>query len=153
MTNSTATLFASPQALIGQPGPLGTSDWIAIDQNRINSFAECTGDHQWIHVDVERAKSGPFGTTVAHGMLTLSFAPMFLEQAVQIREVTAAVNYGLNKVRFTAPVPVDSRLRGHVSLVSATPKGKFVEAVFGLTVEVEGQERPACVAEMVVLYS
>jgi acyl dehydratase len=132
---------------------LGASDWITIDQARINGFADVTEDHQWIHVDVERAAGGPFGTTIAHGYLTLSLAPVILGQVVKIDKVTAGVNYGLNKVRFPAPVPVGSRVRGHVSLVSAKPRGESIEAAFGLTVEIEGAERPACVAEAVVLYS
>ncbi|HEY4456912.1 MAG TPA: MaoC family dehydratase [Pseudonocardiaceae bacterium] len=132
---------------------LGTSDWITIDQARINGFADVTEDHQWIHVDIERANAGPFGTTIAHGYLTLSLAPVILGQVVKIDNINAGVNYGLNKVRFPAPVPVGSRVRGHVSLVSAKPRGESIEAVFGLTVEIEGTERPACVAEAVVLYS
>ena len=147
------TTFANPSALIGQPGDLGTSDWIPVEQSRIDGFADATGDHQWIHVDRERAKAGPFGTTIAHGYLTLSLAPVMLAQVVDVANVTAAVNYGLNKVRFPAPVHVDSRVRGHVSLISAAARKSSVEAVFGLTVEIEGSQRPACVAELVVLYT
>jgi acyl dehydratase len=146
--------FDSPSALVDHVGEdLGTSEWLQVDQARINGFAEHTGDRQWIHVDVERAKEGPFGTTIAHGYLTLSLAPVLLQEVVQVDHVAATVNYGLNKVRFPSPVPVDSRVRGHVSLVSATERGGKVEAVFGLTIEVEGGARPACVAEVVVLYS
>ena len=150
---ATTTSFANPSALIGQPGDLGTSDWIPVDQNRIDGFADATGDHQWIHVDSERAKAGPFGTTIAHGYLTLSLAPVMLAQVVDVAEVKAAVNYGLNKVRFPSPVPVDSRVRGHISLISAIARNGSVEAVFGLTAEIDGRERPACVAELVVLYT
>jgi acyl dehydratase len=146
--------FASPRSLLEtEPGPVGTSDWILVDQERINGFAETTEDHQWIHTDPGRAAAGPFGTTVAHGYLTLSLAPPMLAGAVQVEEFTAALNYGLNKVRFPAPVPVGSRVRGHVSLVSAAPRGTRVEVVYGLTVELEGSERPACIAELVGLYS
>jgi acyl dehydratase len=148
------TRFASPSELLGRDGAvLGTSDWLGIDQRRINGFADNTDDHQWIHVDVERAKAGPFGTTIAHGYLTLALAPTLLQQVVVIDDLQAAVNYGLNKVRFPAPVPVDSRIRATVALVGATQKGPSVEAVFGLTVEIEDGTRPACVAEVVVHYT
>lgn len=148
------TVFANPQALLeAAPGALGISGWILVDQERINGFADDTEDYQWIHTDPERAAVGPFGTTVAHGYLTLSLAPAMLAGVLEVQEVAAAVNYGLNKVRFPSPVPVDSRVRGHVSLVSAAPRGDLVEVLFGLKVEVEGSERPACVAELVVLYS
>ena len=153
MTTTEPATFANPHALIGQPGPLGVSEWVTLDQNRINGFADCTEDHQWIHIDTERAKSGPFGTTIAHGYLTLSLVPRFLEQVVHVNDTKAVVNYGTNKVRFTAPVPSGSRVRGHLSLVSANARGASVEAVFGLTVEVEGGERPAVVAELVILYT
>jgi acyl dehydratase len=144
----------NPSALADHIGEqLGASDWITIDQDRINGFADVTEDHQWIHVDVERAKAGPFGTTIAHGYFTLALAPVILAQVVRIDNVTAGVNYGLNKVRFPAPVPVGSRVRGQVSLVSAKPRGEAIETVFGLSIEIEGGERPACVAEAVVLYS
>jgi acyl dehydratase len=143
-----------PAALAEHIGEqLGAGDWITIDQERVNGFADVTEDHQWIHVDVEKAKDGPFGTTIAHGYLTLSLAPVILGQVVVIDNVSAGVNYGLNKVRFPAPVPVGSRVRGHVSLVSAKPRGEAIEAVFGLIIEIDGTERPACVAEAVVLYS
>jgi acyl dehydratase len=146
--------FTHAKELLNHPADqLGSSNWLLIDQDRINGFADYTDDHQWIHVDPERAKSGPFGTTIAHGYLTLALAPLFLQQVVEIENVQAAVNYGLNKVRFPAAVPVDSRIRGHVSLISAAPRGETVEAVFGLTVEIDGSTRPACVAELVVLYS
>ena len=146
--------FDHPKELLDHAGgSVGSSDWLHIDQSRINGFAEDTNDHQWIHVDTERAKSGPFGTTIAHGYLTLSLAPWMLQQVVEVDNVQTAVNYGLNKVRFPAPVPVGSQVRGSVSLTSATPRGDSVEAVFGLTVEIEGGARPACVAELVVLYT
>ena len=146
--------FANPAQLLERTGKqLGTSDWVAIDQELINGFADITGDHQWIHIDVVRAASGPFGTPVAHGYLTLALAPVLLQQVVTVDGVNAVVNYGLNRVRFPAPVPVDSRVRGHVTLVSASRRGDAIEAVFGLTVEIDGASRPACVAELVVLYS
>jgi acyl dehydratase len=143
-----------PRELLGHvAAELGTSDWILIDQTRINGLADVTEDRQWIHVDPERAKAGPFGTTIVHGYLTLSLAPVFLAQTVEVANVTAAVNYGLNRVRFPAPVPVDSRVRGTLTLVAATERGSSIEVVFGLVVELEGGDRPACVAELVVLYS
>lgn len=146
--------FQTPDDLLSSTGQdLGISDWLTIDQSRIDGFAELTGDRQWIHVDVERAKRGPFGAPIAHGYLTLSLAPVFLQEVVSVSNVGAAVNYGLNKVRFPAPVVVGSRLRGHVSLLSAARKATGVEAVFGLTVEIDNHTRPALVAEPVVLYS
>ncbi len=146
--------FAGPAQLLEHVGAdLGTSDWVRVDQDRIDAFAEVTGDHQWIHVDAERAKAGPFGTTVAHGYLTLALAPVLLQQVVVVEGVNAVVNYGLNRVRFPAPVPVGARLRGRVTLASAAPRGPAIEAAFALTVEIESNPRPACVAELVVLYS
>ncbi len=146
--------FGEPVQLLEQvPTDLGTSDWLLVDQARIDGFADVTGDHQWIHVDPERAKAGPFGTTVAHGYLTLALAPVLLQQVVVVDGVDAVVNYGLNRVRFPAPVPVGARLRGHVTLAGAAGRGDAIEATFGLTVEIDGNPRPACVAELVVLYS
>ena len=146
--------FATPRDLLqAEPGELATTEWVTVDQERINGFADSTGDHQWIHVDPERAASGPFGTTIAHGFLTLSLVPIFLSESLVIEHLDAALNYGLNKVRFTTPVPVDSRVRGHVSLVSASERGAMVETTFAITIELEGAPRPACIAEMVVLYS
>jgi acyl dehydratase len=148
------THFDHPKHLLDHAGDeLGASDWLLIDQARINGFADDTEDHQWIHVDVERAKSGPFGMTIAHGYLTLSLAPWMLQQVVVVDNVHAAVTYGMNKVRFPAPVPVDSRIRGVVDLRSAMARGDSIEAVFGLIVEIDGGSRPACVAELVVLYT
>ena len=104
--------LAELQGLVGEV--VGTSDWVAIDQQRNNTFAEATGDHQWIHTDPERAAQGPFGKTIAHGFLTLSLLPTFMTNAFGLRNVKMGVNYGMNKVRFVQPVPVDSRLRGHI---------------------------------------
>lgn len=147
------TRISSPAALPDQVGQtMGTSDWIEITQDRVNQFADATGDHQWIHVDVERAAAGPFGGTIAHGYLTLSLAPLLLAQTVEVDEVAAALNYGLNKVRFPSPVPVGSRIRGTVELVAAQSKPAGIEAAFRVTYEIEGGTRPACIAECVVLY-
>lgn len=133
------------QALVGTD--LGSSDWITIDQRRIDLFAEATGDHQWIHVDPVRAAAGPFGTPIAHGFLTLSLLPEMGASAFGIDDVRMGVNYGLNRVRFTAPVPVGSRVRGHFKLTAYDT----IEGGAQLTVEVrmerEGSDKPVCVAE------
>lgn len=130
---------------------LGTSDWLKVDQARVDAFAEATGDHQWIHVDVERAAEGPFGGTVAHGYLTLSLIPQFAAQIFGLETPGAKLNYGVNKVRFPNPVRVGSRIRATASIAEVTdlPAGK--QLVTRYVVEIEGQEKPACVAETVVL--
>ena len=136
------------QGLVGQS--LGTSDWVEIDQERIDRFAEATGDHQWIHVDPARARKGPFGTTVAHGFLTLSLLPLFFESAFAIRDVSMGINYGLNRVRFPAPVPVGSRLRAHFTLLAYEPlEPAGAQLTVQVTVEREGSDKPVCVAESV----
>ena len=137
-------------ALVGET--LGTTAWFDVTQAEVNMFADATGDHQWIHTDPERAKDGPFGRTIAHGYLTLALAPRILEQVVTVAKMNAALNYGLNKVRFPTPVPVGSKVRATVSLVSAVKKPAGLEVVYGLTYEVDGAARPACVADVVVLY-
>src|SRR5579859_838342 len=126
---------------------LGFSDWLVIDQERIDRFAEATGDHQWIHVDPERAKDGPFGTTIAHGYLTLSITNMFLPQLVTVSTAKLGINYGANKVRFPAPVPVGSRIRVGGEVLEATDVAGCVQVIVQLTVEVEGGAKPACVVE------
>ncbi|WP_019201814.1 MaoC family dehydratase [Tsukamurella sp. 1534] len=147
------TTVHSPADLPGLAGTaLGTTSWLTVDQERVNLFADATGDHQWIHVDPEKAAAGPYGRTIAHGYLTLSLAPLFVAEALVVENVRAAVNYGLNKVRFPAPVPVGARIRAAVELVSAQEKPAGIEAVIRLTYEVEGGDRPACIAETVVLY-
>ena len=130
----------------------GPTDWLTIEQSRIDQFAEATGDHQWIHVDPERAKEGPFGATIAHGYLTLSLAPAVISQVLEIRELTAALNYGLNKVRFPSPIRVGAQIRAAVTVMSAQQKSSGVESVFTLTYEIDGEDRPACVADVIVLY-
>jgi acyl dehydratase len=132
--------------LVGQE--LAVSDWITVTQEQVNLFAQATGDHQWIHVDVERAKAGPFGAPIAHGFLTLSLLPRFFESAMEIRNSSMGVNYGLNKVRFTSPVPVGSRLRGRMTLLACDPiDGGGLQMTWKVTVEREGADKPACVAE------
>ena len=128
---------------------VATSDWLSVDQDRIDRFADATGDHQWIHVDPVRAKSGPFGTTVAHGFLTLSLIPELFETAFAIADVRMGVNYGLNKVRFTAPVPAGARVRGRFALLGYEPIEQGAQLTVLATVELEGSAKPACVAETV----
>ncbi|MFL9868924.1 MaoC family dehydratase [Paraburkholderia fungorum] len=130
---------------------IGTSDWLLIDQARVNQFADATGDHQWIHVDVERAKEGPFGGTIAHGFLTLSLLPAFFATAFQINDVRSGLNYGLDKVRFIAPVPVGRRVRAHFRLAGfdALDNGG-AQVKFEMTVECEGAGKPACIAESIM---
>ena len=145
------TTFASPSELSGSIGShLGYSDWLEVTQERINAFADATDDHQWIHVDPERARSGPFGTTIAHGYLTLSLAVRFVAEIFQVEGRVMGVNYGSNRVRFVSPVPVGSKLRagGRLEAVEEVPGG--LQVTIDLTFEVEGAEKPACVAQ--VLY-
>jgi acyl dehydratase len=133
-------------ACVGQE--VAISDWVTVTQEQVNRFAEATGDHQWIHVDVERASAGPFGAPIAHGFLTLSLLPLFFDTAFEIGQAGMGVNYGLNKVRFTAPVPVGSRLRGRMTLLSAMPiEGNGVQMAWSVAVEREGASKPVCVAE------
>lgn len=142
---SFATLAELPE-LVGQE--VATSDWITITQQQVNLFADATGDHQWIHVDVERARAGPFGAPVAHGFLTLSLVPKFFESAIEIRDTRMGVNYGLNRVRFTAPVPVGSRLRAALKLLECQPiPDNGWQMTWLVTVEREGSDKPVCVAE------
>ena len=141
--------LADLAALAGQD--IGTSDWLLIDQARINLFAEATGDHQWIHVDPEKAAAGPFGGPIAHGFLTLSLIPKFFESTFEIVGSRMGVNYGLNKVRFTSPVPVGSRLRARMKLLASQPiDNDGVQMTWEVTVEREGSAKPACVAESLV---
>ncbi|AYA24059.1 Acyl dehydratase [Rhodococcus rhodochrous J3] len=130
---------------------LGHSDWLEIDQKRIDLFAEATGDHQWIHVDPERAKDGPYGKTIAHGYLTLSLLPVLGTQIFSLEGLKMKVNYGSNKVRYPAPVPVGSRIRAGAEFKSLERTAKGANLVVGYTIEIEGGERPALVAETVVV--
>lgn len=138
--------LAEVAALAGQE--VAVSDWLEVSQERINQFADATGDQQWIHVDVERAKSGPFGAPIAHGFLTLSLLPTFFENAMKVEQVRMGVNYGLNKVRFVAPVPVGSRLRARIKLLKAEAlDNNGLQTTWEVTVEREGALKPVCVAE------
>jgi acyl dehydratase len=138
--------LAELPALVGHE--VAVSDWLTVTQEQVDLFAKATGDHQWIHVDVERAKAGPFGAPIAHGFLTLSLIPRFFETSMEILNSQMGVNYGLNKVRFTAPVPVGSRLRGRMKLLAceAIDKGG-VQMTWLVTVEREGSDKPVCIAE------
>jgi acyl dehydratase len=144
---NTYARLAELQALVG--ATLGTSEWVDIDQARIDQFAAVTGDRQWIHVDPVRAAAGPFGSTVAHGYLTLSLLPVMVQSAFSIADVRMSVNYGLNRVRFPAPVPVGSRLRGHFKLMSFEPIAGGGQIVTEASIERDGQAKPVCVAEAV----
>ena len=136
-------------ACVGQE--VAVSDWITITQQQVNLFAEATGDQQWIHVDVEKAAAGPFGGTIAHGFLTLSLLPKFFESSFQIIESRMGVNYGLNKVRFMAPLPVGSRLRARMTLLAAEPVDQGgLQMNWQVTVECESASKPVCVAESLV---
>jgi len=143
------TTFATLDELRGAVGQhLGWTDWIAITQERVNQFADATGDHQWIHVDVERAKAeSPFGGPIAHGYLTLALSNLFLPQLLAVPGASAGVNYGTDKVRFPSPVPVGGRIRGgaEITAVDEIPGG--VQTTITITIEVEGSEKPACVVE------
>ncbi len=133
--------------LVGQP--IGSSDWVRIEQDRIDAFAQATGDHQWIHVDPVRAAAGPFGAPIAHGFLTLSLLPMLFESGFGIDDVRMGVNYGLNRVRFITPVKVGSRVRAHFKLLAFEPLDGGAQLTVEATIELEGAPKPACVAETV----
>lgn len=136
-------------ACVGQD--VAVSDWVLVDQAMINTFADATGDHQWIHVDPVRAAKGPFGVPVAHGFLTLSLLPKFFDTTFDIAASSMGVNYGLNRVRFMSPVPVNSRVRGHMHLLASEPvAGDGLQLTWRVTVEIQGVDKPACVAESVV---
>ena len=131
--------------LVGQE--IGVSDWITVDQARIDGFAEATGDRQWIHIDPGRAAAGPFGATIAHGFLTLSLLPEMGASAMTVADTRMGVNYGLNRVRFTAPVPVGSRLRGHFKLLAFEPIEGGAQLTMQVTMQREGSDKPVCIAE------
>ena len=149
-----ATVFNHPSELKGSVGKqLGVSEWLEIDQARIDKFADATGDHQWIHVDPERAKEGAFGSTIAHGYLTLSLVNKFLPEIIDVRGISMGVNYGSDRLRFPAPVPVNSRVRGSAELIKVEDvKGGAVQSTVRVTVEIEGGERPACVIDTLSRY-
>jgi acyl dehydratase len=147
------TVVDEPADLLGLVGQsLGTTEWMTITQQQVDMFAEATGDRQWIHTDPERSARGPFKGTIAHGYLTLSLAPSAIAQVLEIREAISALNYGLDRVRFPAPVRVGTQVRAAVTVAYARQKTSGVESVFTLTFEIEGEDRPACVADVIVLY-
>ena len=145
-----STVFEQPADLLGAVGQhLGYSDWVEIDRQRINLFADATGDHQWIHVDPVKAAEGPFGKTIAHGYLTLSLANLFLPQIMEVRNTSMGVNYGCEKVRFPSAVPVGSNVRGGGEVISAEEVKGGVQVVVRMTIEVQGSDRPACVIDTI----
>ncbi|MFE1790302.1 MaoC family dehydratase [Streptomyces sp. NPDC059525] len=146
-------IFTSAEELRAAIGePLGPSGWLEVDQKRIDLFADATGDHQWIHVDPERAAAGPFGTTIAHGYLTLSLLPSLVPQIMRVEGMRMGINYGLGRVRFPATVPVGSRLRATAVITEVTEAGGGVQVAATVTVEREGGEKPVCVAESLSRY-
>lgn len=146
-------IFESPAALVGSEGTrLGPTDWLLIDQDRVNGFAEVTGDHQWIHVDVERAKSGPFGGTIAHGYLTMSLVNYFLPDLIEVRKFSAGVNVGMDKVRFLAPVLVGKRIRAVGEIVKVEEIKGAVQSTVRVTIEIEDNDKPACVIDTISRY-
>jgi acyl dehydratase len=128
---------------------LGPTDWLVIDQKRIDDFALATGDYQWIHVDAQRAKTGPFGKTIAHGFLTLSLANCFMPQLIEVRGITLGVNYGCDKVRFPAPVPVGSAIRGVGQVLTVSEVTSAVQMMVRVTIEIKGHDKPACVVDTI----
>jgi acyl dehydratase len=144
-------VFSSAEQIHAAAGAdLGSSDWLTITQEQVDGFAEATGDHQWIHVDTERAAQGPFGGTIAHGFLTLSLLPALNAKVYRFEGVRMGINYGLNKVRFPSPVRVGARVRAHTVLVDVTDVSGGVQLALSTTIEIEGAGKPACVAEFLV---
>lgn len=148
-----AKIYQSPRELVGQEGTaLGPTEWLAIEQDRVNGFADVTGDHQWIHVDAERAQAGPFGGTIAHGYLTMSLVNFFLPDLLEVRGFTHAVNVGADRLRFLAPVKVGSRIRGVGEIVGVEEIKGAIQSVVRVTVEIEGSDKPACVVDTISRY-
>ena len=147
-------VVTSPRALLGMEGTdLGVTEWLAVDQTRIDGFAEVTGDHQWIHVDPERAKRGPFGGTIAHGYLTLALVNTFLPQLIEVRRFSAGINVGADNLRFLAPVRSGARIRGRGEIVKAEEvKNGAIQSTIRITVEIEGADKPACVVDTISRY-
>jgi acyl dehydratase len=146
-------IFAKPVDLIGKEGTkLGPTEWLAIEQDRVNGFAQVTGDHQWIHVDVERAKQGPFGGTIAHGYLTMSLVNYFLPRLIEVRGFAHAVNVGADRLRFLNPVKVGSRIRGIGEVIGVEELKGAIQSVVRVTIEIEGESKPACVIDTISRY-
>ena len=148
-----AKVFATPHDLIGSEGTaLGPTDWLKIEQDRVDGFAEVTEDRQWIHVDVQRAKDGPFGGTIAHGYLTMSLVNFFLPQLIEVRGFSHAVNVGADRLRFLSPVKVGSRIRGSGEIIEVEEKKGAYQSIVRVTVEIEGADKPACVVDTISRY-
>ncbi|HEX4518324.1 MAG TPA: MaoC family dehydratase [Gaiellaceae bacterium] len=146
-------VFATVEELVAAAGDdLGESSWHTITQEQINGFAEATGDDQWIHVDAVRAAAGPFGTTIAHGYLTLSLVPMLMREVQELRTRSMEINYGLDRVRFLTPVPAGSRVRGRVTVANVTPVDGGVQVTYDVTIELEGSEKPAAIVNPIYRY-
>jgi len=149
----TLTVIEAPGDLMGQEGlKIGPSDWMDMTQERVNTFAEATGDHQWIHVDVERSKKGPFGAPIAHGYLTLSLAAKLMPEILEIKGMKMGINYGTEKVRFLNPVKVGSRIRGHGEFLEIKEVTGGYQSTLRVTIEIEGEEKPACVVDTISRY-
>lgn len=149
----TVTIIEKPSDLLGKEGlKIGPSGWLEITQERVNTFADATGDHQWIHVDPERAKTGPFGGTIAHGYLTLSLAAKFMDEILTINGMSMGINYGTDRVRFLSPVLVGKRVRGHGEFLEIKEAGGGFQSVLRVTIEIEGEEKPACVVDTISRY-
>lgn len=149
----TLTVIDAPGNLMGQEGlKIGPSDWMDMTQERVNTFAEATGDHQWIHVDVERSKKGPFGAPIAHGYLTLSLAAKLMPEILEIKGMKMGINYGTEKVRFLNPVKVGSRIRGHGEFLEIKEVTGGYQSTLRVTIEIEGEEKPACVVDTISRY-
>ena len=147
------TIIDKPGDLMGQESlKIGPSDWMDMTQERVNTFAEATGDHQWIHVDVERAKKGPFGAPIAHGYLTLSLAAKLMPEILEIKGMKMGINYGTDKVRFLNPVKVGSRVRGHGEFLEIKEVPGGYQSTLRVTIEIEGEEKPACVVDTISRY-
>lgn len=146
-------VYDSPAGMMGKEGALlGPTDWLLIDQDRVNGFAEVTGDHQWIHVDPDKAKDGPFGGTIAHGYLTMSLANFFLPDLIEVRGFSHAVNVGADRLRFLSPVKVGSRIRAAGEIMTVEEIKGAVQSVVRVTIEIEGSEKPACVIDTISRY-
>ena len=149
-----STLFSSADQLLAAQGQdLGRTDWLVLTQQRINLFAEATGDHQWIHVDPERAARGPFGACIAHGYLTHALANLFMPQLMQFDNLAMGVNYGSDRLRFPAAVKVGSRVRGHGEILKVEAMGQALQVVVRISVEIEGSDRPGCVVDTISRYT
>jgi len=149
----TLTVIDAPGDLLGKEGlKIGPSDWMKISQERINTFADATGDHQWIHVDEEKAKHGPFGTTIAHGYLTLSLAAKLMPEILEIKGLKMGINYGTDKVRFLNPVKSGSKVRGHGEFIEIKEVPGGYQSTLRVTIEIEGEEKPACVVDTISRY-